>query len=73
MSEDSEMRGILVDLKGGLDRIEGKIDSHTAWMTRHAEEHAAMGRQRGAATVWGKIAAIFASLIGLFNMPRGGH
>ncbi len=73
MSDNDEIRGFMVDLKGGLDRIEGKIDAHTVWMTRHDEKHATTGRQRGALAAWGKLAAIFASLIGLFNMPRSGH
>jgi hypothetical protein len=69
MSDD--MHEILVDLKSGLDRIEGKIDSNTAWMVNHAKEHAAAsGRQRGAATVWGKIAAFFAGVAVLFWPPR---
>jgi hypothetical protein len=67
---NDDIREFMVDLKGGLDRIEGKIDSNTAWMVNHAKEHAVMGKQRGAATVWGKIAAFFAGVAVLLWPPR---
>lgn len=81
MTDNNEMHEILVDLKGGIDRIEGKIDSHTTWMEKHTREHAAIaagfantGRRNGVLSRAGAIVgAAYAALIGLFNMPRGGH
>ena len=71
---NDDMREFMINVKGGLDRIEEKIDGQRDWMVRHAEEHAAMNRQRGAATVWGKLAALFAGIAVMIWPPtNGGH
>jgi hypothetical protein len=73
-----ETKEILIELKGGLDRIETKLDTHSGWMTRHEAADAAMAADIAKLAqkqpLWNRAGALAASVagafIGIFTLPR---
>lgn len=83
---NSDLMGVLLDIKSDIGALKQASSSHTAWMTKHVEDDKAMAddirqlqlgvaRQRGAVRVLAAVATAAGAAIGYFMdiLLRQGH